>query len=101
MVRSAGSLHKAPFQADTAQAQTPQQRKANERYAKQEASKRGKPESEIKQKQKFKPPISPLWIGTYLDYPFIPNARPAYAPLGLLAFVVCGGLIFELLRLFF
>lgn len=47
-----------------AQAQTPQQRRANERYARQEAAKRGKPESAIKQKQKFKPPISPIWIGT-------------------------------------
>jgi len=63
-------------------AQTPQQRKANERYARQEASKRGKPESAIKQKKKFKSPVSTTWIV-------------------LLAFVVCGGLIFELLRLFF
>jgi len=62
-------------------AQTPQQRKANERYAKQEASKRGKPESAVKQKPKYKPPISPLWIG-------------------ILVFVLCGGIIFELIRLF-
>ena len=47
------------------QAQTPQQRKANERYARQEAAKRGKPESAIKQKQKWEPPISRLWIGTF------------------------------------
>ncbi|MCJ1241126.1 hypothetical protein MMC14_009130 [Varicellaria rhodocarpa] len=77
------SLHlPLEIHAHPAQAQTPQQRKANERYARQESSKRGKPESAIKQKQKFKPPISPVWIGV-------------------LAFVVCGGLIFELLRLFF
>jgi len=63
-------------------AQTPQQRKANERYAKAEAARRGKSEGAIKQKQKFKSPISLAWIA-------------------LLAFVVCGGLIFELLRLFF
>ncbi|MCJ1386539.1 hypothetical protein MMC17_009665 [Xylographa soralifera] len=63
-------------------AQTPQQRKANERYARLESAKRGKPESAIKQKQKLKPPISPLWIG-------------------LLVFVLCGGLVFELIRLFF
>ncbi|KAM0802585.1 hypothetical protein BDR22DRAFT_794265, partial [Usnea florida] len=60
--------------------QTPQQRKANERYARQEAAKRGKPESAIKQKQKFNPPISPVWIG-------------------ILIFVLCGGIIFEVLRL--
>ncbi|KAF6223788.1 hypothetical protein HO173_013214 [Letharia columbiana] len=64
------------------QAQTLQQRRANEKYARQEAAKRGKPESAIKQKQKFSPPISPLWIGV-------------------LVFVLCGGIIFELLRLFF
>ncbi|KAI9812652.1 MAG: hypothetical protein M1832_000372 [Thelocarpon impressellum] len=62
-------------------AQTPQQRKANEKYARQEASKRGKPESAVKAKQNFKSPISTVWIV-------------------LLAFVVCGGLVFELLRLF-
>lgn len=45
------------------QAQTPQQRKANERYAKQESAKRGKSESVVKQKQKSNPPISKLWIG--------------------------------------
>jgi len=63
-------------------AQTPQQRRANERYARQEAAKRGKPESAIKQKQKFSSSISPIWIGV-------------------LVFVLCGGIIFELLRLFF
>ncbi|KAG7007070.1 serine/threonine-protein kinase svkA [Physcia stellaris] len=62
--------------------QTPQQRKANERYARSEAAKRGKPESAIKKKEKYQPPISKGLIG-------------------LLAFVVCGGLLFELLRLFF
>jgi len=60
-------------------AQTPQQRKANERFAKQETLKRGKPESAIKKKEKFKSPIGPVWIG-------------------LLAFVICGGVVFELLR---
>lgn len=65
-----------------AQAQTLQQRKANERYARQESAKRGKPESAIKKKEKVTSPISKGWIA-------------------LLAFVVCGGLLFELLRLFF
>ena len=49
------------------QAQTPQQRKANERYARQEAAKRGKPESVVKKKQKFNPPISSLWIGMLMQ----------------------------------
>ena len=50
------------------QAQTPQQRKANERYARQESAKRGKPESAVKQKQKFKAPISSFWIGSSNQY---------------------------------
>ena len=45
------------------QVQTPQQRRANEKFAKQETARRGKAEAPVKQKQKFKPPISPLWIG--------------------------------------
>ncbi|KAL1878306.1 hypothetical protein Plec18167_004373 [Paecilomyces lecythidis] len=60
-------------------AQTPQQRRANEKYAKQEAAKRGKPATIVKQKQKPKTPISTGWIV-------------------LLAFIVCGGVLFELLR---
>ncbi|CUS13773.1 unnamed protein product [Tuber aestivum] len=39
------------------QAQTPQQRRANEKFAKREEAKRGKPEKAIK-KQTFKSPIS-------------------------------------------
>ena len=47
------------------QVQTPQQRKANQRYAKFEAAKRGKPESVIKAKKKdFKSPVSTIWIGS-------------------------------------
>ncbi|KAI9848735.1 MAG: hypothetical protein M1837_006822 [Sclerophora amabilis] len=64
------------------QAQTPTQRRANEKYARQESAKRGKPESVTKQKPKTKSPISPVWIG-------------------LLAFVIAGGIIFELMKLFF
>lgn len=54
-----------PGHSDLTQAQqTPQQRRANERYAKQESAKRGKPDSAVKQKaQKFNPPVSKLWIG--------------------------------------
>ena len=49
----------------TPQAQTPQQRRANDKYAKQEAAKRGKPQSATKPKEKFKPPISYTWISRY------------------------------------
>jgi len=65
-------------------AQTPEQRKANAKFAKQNTAKMGKPESAIKKKDKdFKSPVSP-------------------AVLGILAFVVFGGLIFEVLsRIFF
>ncbi|OMP81334.1 hypothetical protein BK809_0002327 [Diplodia seriata] len=64
------------------QAQTPQQRLANERFAKSEASKRGKPQATIKKQEAHKSPISKGWIAV-------------------LAFILCGGLLFELLRLFF
>jgi len=61
-------------------AQTPQQRKANAKFAKAQDSARGKPESAIKKKDKAKPPISKGWVL-------------------LLVFVVCGGVVFEVLRL--
>ncbi|KAE8554568.1 hypothetical protein TMatcc_005880 [Talaromyces marneffei ATCC 18224] len=60
-------------------AQTPRQKKANEKFAKHEAAKRGKPQTVVKRTTKQKSPVSIGWIV-------------------LLAFVVCGGLIFELLR---
>ncbi|KAL1977689.1 hypothetical protein VTN31DRAFT_548 [Thermomyces dupontii] len=60
-------------------AQTPRQRLANERFARAEAAKRGKPESVTKRAPKPKAPISTGWIV-------------------LLAFAICGGLVFELLR---
>ncbi|KAJ5472438.1 hypothetical protein N7530_006439 [Penicillium desertorum] len=61
------------------QAQTPQQRRANERFAKTEAAKRGKAPT-IKPKKNTKSPLSASWVV-------------------LLAFVVCGGLLLELLRI--
>jgi hypothetical protein len=46
------------------QAQTPQQRKSNLKFAKEQTAKMGKPESAIKKKDKdFKSPISPVWLG--------------------------------------
>lgn len=47
----------------TTQAQTPQQRRANDKYARQESTKRGKPEAVAKRKEKSSSPISPVWIG--------------------------------------
>ncbi|KFY16997.1 hypothetical protein V492_00962 [Pseudogymnoascus sp. VKM F-4246] len=66
------------------QAQTPQQRKSNQKFAKENTAKMGKPEGALKKKQQsFKSPVSPIWLV-------------------LLAFVVFGGLIFELIsRIFF
>jgi len=61
-------------------AQTPQQRRANAKFAKTEEKKMGKPESLTKKKEKVKPPVS-------------------RAAIIVLAFVVCGGIIFELLKL--
>lgn len=60
-------------------AQTPQQRKANDKYAKSEAAKRGKGTTTVRPKQSTKSPVSAGWVV-------------------LLAFVICGGLAFELLR---
>ncbi|KAF2474518.1 uncharacterized protein BDR25DRAFT_301235 [Lindgomyces ingoldianus] len=63
-------------------AQTPQQRAANAKFARREEAKMGKPVSTTKRATDQKAPISKGWIVV-------------------LAFVLCGGLIFELLRLFF
>ncbi|KAF2733731.1 hypothetical protein EJ04DRAFT_577427 [Polyplosphaeria fusca] len=63
-------------------AQTPQQRAANARFARREEAKMGKPVTATTKKQDFKSPISKTWIV-------------------LLAFVLCGGVIFEILRMFF
>ncbi|KUI71109.1 Protein YSY6 [Cytospora mali] len=67
-------------------AQTPQQRRANLKFAKQNEAKMGKSEEDVKKmikKETAKAPISPLWLG-------------------LLGFVVFGGIIFEVLsRIFF
>jgi hypothetical protein len=63
-------------------AQTPQQRAANARFARSEEKKMGKPVQAVKKREEFKSPISKGWIIV-------------------LAFVLCGGVIFEVLRLFF
>ncbi|KAG9230241.1 hypothetical protein BJ875DRAFT_162582 [Amylocarpus encephaloides] len=64
-------------------AQTPEQRKRNAKFAKEQTARRGKAPQEIKKKQDFKSPISPFWLV-------------------ILGFVVFGGLGFELIsRIFF
>ncbi|KAL3418170.1 hypothetical protein PVAG01_09885 [Phlyctema vagabunda] len=64
-------------------AQTPQQRKANNKFTRDQDAKRGKPDGALKKKQEFKSPISKGWLIV-------------------LGFVVFGGLLFELLsRIFF
>ncbi|KAK9461363.1 uncharacterized protein V1516DRAFT_675754 [Lipomyces oligophaga] len=65
-----------------AQAKTPAQRLANQRYAKREEKKKGKAESVSIKKKAEKPPVSWGWI-----YFFV--------------FLVAGGLLLELLSAFF
>jgi hypothetical protein len=45
--------------------QTPQQRQANKKFAKTLDAKRGKAPQEVKKKETFKSPISPLWLGAF------------------------------------
>ncbi|KAI5779483.1 hypothetical protein EDC01DRAFT_670266, partial [Geopyxis carbonaria] len=60
--------------------QTLQQRKANEKFAKREERRKGKPDSESKKGEQTKSPVSGIWL--YL-----------------LAFVVLGPLGFEFVRM--
>ncbi|CAI9635127.1 hypothetical protein GT037_007867 [Alternaria burnsii] len=66
-------------------AQTPQQRQANMRFAKAQEKKMGQPvstEPVVKKRAPQKSPISRFWIIV-------------------LAFILVGGLLFEVLKLFF
>ncbi|KAK9456911.1 hypothetical protein V1511DRAFT_477534 [Dipodascopsis uninucleata] len=63
-------------------AQTPRQRIANQKYAKHEEKKHGKPEALKTKKEVEKPPVSKTWI--YV-----------------LVFLVVGGFILEILSLIF
>ncbi|KAI1115824.1 hypothetical protein F5Y14DRAFT_409410 [Nemania sp. NC0429] len=65
-------------------AQTLEQRKRNAKFVKDQDARRGKPESQIKKRnqQTLKSPISPFWLG-------------------ILGFIVFGGLVFELISRFF
>ncbi|KAI1261237.1 hypothetical protein F5Y18DRAFT_431322 [Xylariaceae sp. FL1019] len=66
------------------QAQTLEQRRRNAKFVKDQDARRGKSDAEIKKKTKevVKSPISPFWLG-------------------ILAFVVFGGLVFEIFSRFF
>lgn len=61
----------------------------------------------MKHKQKWDPPISKVWIGKHIFLGITKRSRVDgvwYADvwgIGVLVFVLCGGIIFELLRLFF
>ncbi|KAH8200771.1 hypothetical protein TruAng_005088 [Truncatella angustata] len=96
-------------------AQTPQQRRANEKFAKDQNARRGKSEAErqVRTKQVQKAPISPLWLGKFnrllLCFPRLPlspcpSPRPGGASADrnhlavLLGFVVFGGVFFEVLQ---
>jgi len=63
-------------------AQTPQQRRANAKFAKAEEEKRGKPLAQQKKKELEKSPISLGWIAV-------------------LATIIIGGIFIELLRIWF
>ncbi|KAI3323083.1 hypothetical protein HD806DRAFT_497865 [Xylariaceae sp. AK1471] len=65
-------------------AQTLEQRRRNAKFVKEQDARRGKAETDIKKKSKevSKSPISPFWLG-------------------ILAFVVFGGLLFEVISRFF
>ncbi|GAP89161.1 putative secretory pathway protein ysy6-like protein [Rosellinia necatrix] len=66
-------------------AQTLEQRRRNAKFAKEQDARRGKAETDIKKRTKevAKSPISPFWLG-------------------ILGFVVFGGLLFEVIsRVFF
>lgn len=63
-------------------AQTPEQRKRNQMFLKSQDAKRGRSATVAETKQKFKSPISPVLAGG-------------------LAFLILGGLVFELLNRIF
>ncbi|KAI0471990.1 hypothetical protein GGR56DRAFT_677843 [Xylariaceae sp. FL0804] len=66
-------------------AQTPEQRRRNAKFVRDQDARRGKSEAELRKRTRESPksPISPFWLG-------------------ILAFVVFGGLVFELVsRVFF
>ncbi|KAL1840730.1 hypothetical protein VTJ49DRAFT_170 [Mycothermus thermophilus] len=107
-----GSAH---VRSGAGRAQTPQQRRANLKFAKEVEARMGKSEDQIKKRGKDQPksPISPFWFGELpIPFPqFVGDgsvrdkrieantcARPTPVILG---FVVFGGLFFEVLARIF
>jgi hypothetical protein len=54
---------------DTVQAQTPQQRAANAKFARREEAKMGRPLEKRTRREDFKSPISRGWISTFFVTP--------------------------------
>lgn len=65
------------------QAQTPQQRRANLKFARDQEARRGKSSEELKKKNKEVPksPISPVWLGMSINQKK-PPPLPPLLPLG-------------------
>ena len=88
-----------------AQAQTPQQRRANLKFAKDQEARRGKSEDQLKKKAKDAPksPISPMWLGknSALFRTALCSAANTHLSSALLGFVVFGGLLVEVFSRFF
>jgi hypothetical protein len=65
--QSSQPLCKYHHHANNAQAQTPEQRRRNAKFAKEQEARMGKSGDDIKKRTKPTPksPISPVWISTY------------------------------------
>ena len=65
------------------QTQTPEQRKRNAKFTKQQDLKRGKPETDLKVKKAFKSPVSPVILGRFMFSlstnlpPYLPTSFPS------------------------
>ena len=80
--------------------QTPQQRRANEAFAKKQETKRGKNEPVVKKAVPQKSPVSKFWLCTFRSHTCILIWTGELIVIAVaLLFVVCGGLVFELLRI--
>ncbi|KAK9354838.1 hypothetical protein V1505DRAFT_368384 [Lipomyces doorenjongii] len=81
--------------------QTPTQRLANQKYAKREEKKHGKPESLTGQKNAEKPPISKGWICKFYTRHCCERLYPSANIIisDVFAFMIAGGLLLEILNL--
>ncbi|KAK9414443.1 hypothetical protein SUNI508_11285 [Seiridium unicorne] len=83
-------------------AQTPQQRRANAKFVKEQDARRGKSEAvrQARAKETPKSPISPIWLGRDKSRNEDTLADLRTPPV-LLGFVVFGGVFFEVLQRIF